>query len=1304
MSPAFRQFLRQCWYRAWALVAVALILLALAFSALRLLLPAVPGYKTELEKIAGGYLDAPVSIERIETDWKQFRPRLHLVDVRIQKKDEAAAEPFLKVDEIVLGLNLLASAMHWRVEVDDITVVGTHLSVSRDDRGRVSVNGLPVYTPGDRASPQPATGVPPALHNRTIRLADSSIDYKDAIWDVDYHLDAVNLSGHFTPHSNNIFLSVNLPPSLGESLEVGLAFSGDPRDVDSLQGRAFVRGVAIDLPAWARKFDKQHIVAGGLMNVDAWLRFGRGWRLTGKLDLETPRLNLAGFTSGAETGEWSLGAVTTDFQAAKDGDRVKLDLQNLRLTNDDEVSWPESGLSLETRLADGANFKRGRLALDFVRLRELLPLLRISPTLGKRVAGLGVDGLEGDFYDLYLDWDLLGAQPAWNLRTAFSGVGVRGHDRVPSVSGLKGKLDVSEAVTTVQLDTAAVDFDYPKLFRQPLQITGLHGDVRVERSAGRVTVSSRDLKLQTPHIQGRTWFDLVLGGDQPPSIDAYAVYENGDIGATSRYLPVGIMHDKTVEWFDQAFIAGRLVQGDLEWRGPLKGFPYRHGEGLFRIDLDGRDTVMSYARDWPMASGIDGHFHMYGPSLSVAVHDARVFDSIVSNVDFHIADIKDTVIDLEGQHYGPMADMVRYLRESPLHEKFAVIADQLAVTGTQASNMRLHIPIRKKPGREPGYAFSTAVYGSIFDFQDWGLQLGEVNGRFDYSDAATSSAPMQTLLNRQLVTVQLGSENSGDVTRMTVGVRGLADPNRLLQKVFPAGLPYVNGVTDFDAEVRLALRNDSGRDIPPVLHVESALQGVELSYPAPFRKPAAEAERFELDARFQPNHEVVADLAYGGWLRGRFALASNGGDKLSITRANLQANAAVRPRLPAADITLQGHVPVLNIDDWRNLDHAGSDGAGPGLMDKLSRADLHVGRFTYLNRTLDNAGIRLNQEEHNWKLDIQSALLRGDILIPKDGFERRGLAINLDYLDVDRLNAGTRGGGKPPLPTTVPPFQLSAAKIVLNDWQLKNVKMLAAPMDGGIKAHSIRIEDPSIGMQGEGEWTVDENSRHHTELSVRFDSNNVGRGLENFGYSKVIKDGQGTAEFDVHWDASPADFSLELLEGSANLQLKDGQILDIDPKGGRLLGLLSAQTIPRRLALDFKDVFAKGLRFDKMKGRFNFADGNAYTSDYYIDGPPGRIDIEGRTGLLARDYDQRVLFRPDLSSSLPLVGTLLGGTSTGVAMIVVDRIARLFGKQTDDLARFEYKLSGSWDDPVFTRIIKRTGRTALSEADSESVE
>ncbi|HEX7028115.1 MAG TPA: AsmA-like C-terminal region-containing protein, partial [Gammaproteobacteria bacterium] len=716
-------------------------------------------------------------------------------------------------------------------------------------------------------------------------------------------------------------------------------------------------------------------------------------------------------------------------------------------------------------------------------------------------------------------------------------------------------------------------------------------------------------------------------------------------------------------------------------------------------DLDGRDAVVNYANGWPVASGIRGHFNVNGPSLSVAVHEARIFDSRISNVDFHIADVKETLIELDGQHHGPAMDVVRYVRESPLHEKFATVADQLNVSGMQASNMRLRIPVKKQKGVKAEYQFSTVTHGAVFDFQNWGLRLGAANARFDYGDSSVSASPFVTQLNGHPVTVRLDSKDAGDVSMVTIGVRGNADPQRLLQKPFPQGLQYVNGVTDFAAEVRLALRNESGKEIPPALHIESLLQGIEIGLPAPFDKPADEPARFELNADFQPGGKIHAGLDYGGWLQGGFVLASTGAG-LSLDSANLQANVVLPQNMVAAaenmpGITVQGRIPALNVDDWQKL--KSYDGIGrAGLIDKLLQADLEVGRFTYLNRTVENADIRVTQELHNWKFELQSSLARGSVLIPKDGFERRGLAIDIGFLDFDRLNAGA-AGGEPPLPTGIPPFQLSAERIVLNAWHLRNLKVLAAPVDDGIKAHSIRIEDPAIGMQGEGVWTVDDEALHHTGLNVRFESNNVGRGLENFGYSRVIKDGQGTAEFDVQWAGSPADFSLGLLTGSANLSLRDGQLLDIDPKGGRLLGLLSAQTIPRRLALDFKDVFAKGFRFDKMKGSFNFADGNAYTANYYIDGPAGRIDIEGRTGLLARDYDQRVLFRPDLSSSLPLVGTLLGGTSTGVAMIVVDRIARIFGKQTDDLARFEYRLTGSWDDPNFTPVLRRTAKRELSE-------
>ena len=45
-----------------------------------------------------------------------------------------------------------------------------------------------------------------------------------------------------------------------------------------------------------------------------------------------------------------------------------------------------------------------------------------------------------------------------------------------------------------------------------------------------------------------------------------------------------------------------------------------------------------------------------------------------------------------------------------------------------------------------------------------------------------------------------------------------------------------------------------------------------------------------------------------------------------------------------------------------------------------------------------------------------------------------------------------------------------------------------------------------------------------------------------------------------------------------------GQFLKADPGLAKLLGVLSLQSLPRRLALDFRDVFSEGFAFDFVRG------------------------------------------------------------------------------------------------------------------------
>ena len=52
------------------------------------------------------------------------------------------------------------------------------------------------------------------------------------------------------------------------------------------------------------------------------------------------------------------------------------------------------------------------------------------------------------------------------------------------------------------------------------------------------------------------------------------------------------------------------------------------------------------------------------------------------------------------------------------------------------------------------------------------------------------------------------------------------------------------------------------------------------------------------------------------------------------------------------------------------------------------------------------------------------------------------------------------------------------------------------------------------------------------------------------------------------------------MTGQINLNVESGQFLKADPGLAKLLGVLSLQSLPRRLTLDFRDVFSEGFAFD----------------------------------------------------------------------------------------------------------------------------
>jgi len=154
------------------------------------------------------------------------------------------------------------------------------------------------------------------------------------------------------------------------------------------------------------------------------------------------------------------------------------------------------------------------------------------------------------------------------------------------------------------------------------------------------------------------------------------------------------------------------------------------------------------------------------------------------------------------------------------------------------------------------------------------------------------------------------------------------------------------------------------------------------------------------------------------------------------------------------------------------------------------------------------------------------------------------------------------------------------------------------------------------------------------------------------------------------------------------MEIEKGRFTDINPSAGRLFGLLSLQTLPRRLSLDFSDLFGKGLAFDKIEGHFNIENGNAYTNNLAMTGPSVNINISGRTGLIEQDYDQTATVTPKVTDSLPVASALFGpiGAGVGAVIFLASEIFHSLPEKIDTLLRKQYTITGAWDDPQITKI------------------
>jgi len=157
------------------------------------------------------------------------------------------------------------------------------------------------------------------------------------------------------------------------------------------------------------------------------------------------------------------------------------------------------------------------------------------------------------------------------------------------------------------------------------------------------------------------------------------------------------------------------------------------------------------------------------------------------------------------------------------------------------------------------------------------------------------------------------------------------------------------------------------------------------------------------------------------------------------------------------------------------------------------------------------------------------------------------------------------------------------------------------------------------------------------------------------------------------------------MTGKTEFEMIKGEIVDVDPgAGGRLLGLLNIFKLTNRLVLDFDDVTRDGFAFDKIKGDFEFVNGDGSLTNFDVSASAADINMFGSIGLVNRDYGLLMRVKPHTDTLTFAGGALLGGVVVGAGLALIQKVFDL-----GVIGHNVYSITGSWDDPVVEQIVEK---------------
>ena len=1271
-------------------------------------------YKNELVKEISKATNKKVTIETFDASWNITNPRFIIKDFSIYADSSEKAFTFEKFEVDISWMSLLK----FELVLDQVTLYDLAVEIQKNSETDYLIGGWKVSYEPNSNNEFDGKLINWLLNQDEVQMINAKIIWIDktranspplVLNDINLSYSTSDILSYLDRH----LFYLDFFSSAGTKEKISLSGHFDADSINELlkaDGALSFKFDALNLYAFSPWIDYPLTIKDGTGSLSINIEFENGRLKEGGSSFSVQNLN-ANTIDNPKQG-LVFKDISGEFEYKLVNDDINIILDNLFLTTNSKLQFEDSAASIkynfETNQINKATLVVDRFDLGSVKeiSNQFLPEdHRVNVIINELQA-------RGEIDDLKLKWDRTGdeEEPNLKLKAKFLELEINEFESFPGLKNITGEVNIENEKGIIRSVSRDVKITKKDVFRAPLQLNQFSGSVNWNNQK----YSFNEVTIKDDYMEA-----IFNGTVKYESLDNLYVDINIDspilnIPKFKVYYPKQIGKDG-LGWLDTSLLEGTAENTNIQMKGEVKDFPFIDennepdlSKGYFRVRSSVKNSFIEYGDNWPEVEKFDAEVNVNGGDVFITSQKGeldksqiKIFNGAITpfTADEVVLNI-DTILDSSAEN------IIYAVNNSPIKEAMKGMSDDMEGKGDGELKLVLNVGFDDLDNIP--FKGTYEFLGSTLENPQLEIPpISDLRGVLEFNNDDVKITNLDGKLFGEALNLKLKNADGATI----IDLKGIIGENMVKELLGENWLKNISGQAEWDGLITLGENKSEFK-------ITSDLLGIQIKNLSFLDKAKNKSEdtalKLTIIKRSTGEDSDVINIALGDHVKGIINSANDENGDPSLTNGLIEVNSDKKAQIPESGIVFIANLNEVDLEELVALipdnNSEASEVESSQSKSMTIEAVLNINELDAYGYVFNNFKLKLRPEDSGFIVQLDGKGAMGNILWNPEKNLIKARFEELHLIGSDDAIEEWDGAyeSEDPIIKDPPKIDLKIQEFLLQSKYFDNdlngnLTFQASKSNNKWFIDLFKFLNPDYALKVTGIWH-DEAPKPDTEIDFDWKITDLDKTLEEFNLDKLMTGGTGQLNGKLSWPKSPWKFDKEKASGSVSINIDKGVILEAQPGAmGRLFGLLSLQSLPSRLTLDFSDIFADGFAFDSIDGLAELENSNIHSDNFEIKGPAADIFIEGDVNIKDETQDLVVTITPNVTDTMS-IAALAGGPIVGAAAFVFQK---LLNDPLNEVLTDQYRLTGSWADPQETTIdrdtLKNVGEGITDQIDEQII-